>query len=94
MGGWGAVTNFSDRICDNKGSCKKSAHLDLKWARNGCLKFLLVVGGWIDKNYRHFPQKWTQHVLKPIIRHLKRLSSPSGGRMEILGVPELVIYFD
>ena len=45
------VTNFPNRICINKGSCKKSAHLDLKWGENGCLKFLLVVGGWINKNY-------------------------------------------
>ena len=37
--GGGAVTNFLDRVCDNKASCKKSAHLDQKWARNGCLKF-------------------------------------------------------
>ena len=39
------ATNFSHRLYINKGSCKKSAHLDLKWARNGFLKFLLVVGG-------------------------------------------------
>ena len=34
-----AATNFPDRVCDNKASCKKPAHLDQKWARNGCLKF-------------------------------------------------------
>ena len=38
MGG-GAVTNFPDRVCDNKVSCKKPAHLDQKWPRNGCFKF-------------------------------------------------------
>ena len=40
--GWvgvGAVTNFLDRVYDNKASCKKSAHLDQKWPRNGCFKF-------------------------------------------------------
>ena len=50
MGRWGVVTNFPDNVCDNKVSCKKSAHLDQKWARNGCLKFFLVVGGWINQN--------------------------------------------
>ena len=33
------MTNFPDRVCDNKGSCKKPAHLDQKWARNGCFMF-------------------------------------------------------
>ena len=33
------MTNFLDRVCDNKASCKKTAYLDQKWARNGRLKF-------------------------------------------------------
>ena len=44
-GGGGAVTNFHNRVCDNKASCKKSAHLDQKWARNGCFKFSRLFRG-------------------------------------------------
>ena len=39
------MTNFPDRVCDNKVSCKKPAHLDQKWARNGCFKFSRLFWG-------------------------------------------------
>merc|ERR1711873_296077 len=48
LGGWlvgWLVTNFPDRVCDNKVSCKKPAHLDQKWARNGCFKFSRLFWG-------------------------------------------------
>ena len=44
-----------------------------------------MVGGWIDKNYRHFPQKWTQHVLKPIIRHFSCSGRPQGAELRYWG---------
>merc|ERR1711873_226581 len=48
LGGWlvgWLVTNFPDRVCDNKVSCKKPAHLDQKWSRNGCFKFSRLFRG-------------------------------------------------
>ena len=39
------ATNFPDRVCDNKVSCKKPAHLDQKWSRNGCFKFSRLFRG-------------------------------------------------
>ena len=65
-GGWvveWAATNFPDRVCDNKASCKKSAHLDQKWARNGCFKFSRLFWGgggrfWIFLEF--WGPKWAQ----------------------------------
>ena len=46
-------TNFPDRVCNNKVSCKKSAHLDQKWARNGCFMMSPLLpsdfGVWLPK---------------------------------------------
>ena len=63
LGGWlvgWLVTNFPDRVCDNKVSCKKPAHLDQKWPRNGCLKFFEPFWGHLtpkslpDQLWAHF----------------------------------------
>ena len=57
------MTNFPDRVCDNKVSCKKPAHLDQKWARNGCFKFSRLFWGgggrfWIFLEF--WGPKWAQ----------------------------------
>ena len=43
MGG-GAVTNFPDRVCDNKVSCKKPAHLDQNGREMAVLSFPAFFG--------------------------------------------------
>ena len=69
LGGWlvgWLVTNFPDRVCDNKVSRKKPAHSDQKWPRNGCLKFSRHFGGgWGPPP----PQKWRENLKQPYLGH-------------------------
>merc|ERR1711873_41333 len=99
LGGWlvgWLVTNFPDRVCDNKVSCKKPAHLDQKWPRNGCFKFSRLFWGGGGPPSQFLATRWGRGGLEtskmdllcpktPILTHHTSLNSFLGRNGEKFG---------